>query len=65
MKINHFGLFFNFHQRKAIMTVFKQSNGVWFVFMTATQSPTKEDFERQINGGISGLDDLISDVNCS
>ena len=22
------------HYRKAIMTVFKQSNGVWFVFIT-------------------------------
>ena len=33
-----------FHQRKAIMTVCKQSNGVWFVFITATQSP-KEGFD--------------------
>ena len=47
------------------MTVFKQSNGVWFVFMTATQSPMKEGFVWRINGGISDLDDLISNVNCS
>ena len=47
MKINHFGLIFNFHQRKAIMTVFKQSNGVWFVFMNFIKALLR----RALSGG--------------
>ena len=34
-RINHVGLYLIIHYRKAIMTVFKQSNGFWFVFITA------------------------------